>query len=174
MPCCCRLPACLPVEFTKASGTTTPAPTSPPAPTGGTPAPTATVQCNTWPASPAQTLLASTDTPASASLTDGVKLVLGLRFTTAGAGSITALRYFKATGEGNTGHSGRIYSSATGLVLGNSSVTSDSSCTGGKWVTLRLATPVRTTAGTEYTAGRWGRGSRGGRAGAAYCCSRGR
>ncbi|MEO8631585.1 MAG: DUF4082 domain-containing protein, partial [Betaproteobacteria bacterium] len=70
---------------------------------------TATVVVST-PSSGSPQSLFTTQTPAVASASDGVPYELGMKFRTARAGTITAVRYWKAASDTGT-HVGRIWSS---------------------------------------------------------------
>lgn len=82
---------------------------------------------------------------------DGVPLVLGLRFYTAVAGDITAIRFFKAQGEAGSGHVGMIYNWATGQRLASTEREMDDwDCEGPRWVSLPLRSPLRISPDVEY------------------------
>lgn len=84
-------------------------------------------------------------TPATASVNDPDAVELGMAFTPAQDGTVTAVRFYK--GAGNTGtHTGSIWS-ASGDRLGTVTFTGETA-TG--WQTATLATPVAVTAGTTY------------------------
>lgn len=95
-------------------------------------------------------MFGANDRPATADSTDNQRLVLGLRLTTTLAGTISAIRFYKAASEGGSGHTGRIYNSATGAVLASVAF-NDAACNGPKWVVAPLAAPLQTTPGVEYT-----------------------
>lgn len=86
----------------------------------------------------------TTQTPAT-STTDGVDYELGTRFTSTAAGTITAIRFYKAANESGT-HTGRIWS-ASGTQLATV-VFSGESASG--WQQQQLSTPLTITANTEY------------------------
>ena len=76
---------------------------------------------------------------------DGTPLSLGTKFTTSTNGSITALRFYKASG--NTGtHTGQLYT-ASGTLLAQAVFTGE---TASGWQQVSLTTPVQVTAGTVY------------------------
>lgn len=110
----------------------------------GTVTKTATVTVSTSQNTPQS--LFTTQVPDGAT-TDGpgVNYELGTRFTSAVAGQITAIRFYKAANESGT-HTGRIWS-ASGQQLA-SVVFSGESASG--WQQQALATPLAITANTEY------------------------
>jgi hypothetical protein len=59
--------------------------------------------------------LFTTQTPAIASASDGVPYELGMKLRLAQSGNITAIRYWKATGDSGT-HVGRLWSSGGALL----------------------------------------------------------
>lgn len=78
------------------------------------------------------------------------RLVLGLRFRTVTPGYITAVRFYKATSEGGTGHQGRIYDWMSGELLATTiSDMDDFECAPG-WVSIPLRVPFYTAADVEY------------------------
>ncbi|AIY03624.1 hypothetical protein ART_4025 [Arthrobacter sp. PAMC 25486] len=84
------------------------------------------------------------DTPANAGETAPIEL--GVNFTPSVAGAVTAIRFFKGTG--NTGtHTGSIWNAA-GVRLATVQF-SNETVTG--WQTATLATPLQLTANTAYT-----------------------
>jgi Domain of unknown function (DUF4347)/Domain of unknown function (DUF4082) len=91
----------------------------------------------------------STQLPTSPSVTDGVGSAgdyeLGMEFTSAKAGQINAIRYYKSPLEtGN--HTGRIWSS-TGTLLGTVAFTGE---TASGWQQQALTTPINIAANTTY------------------------
>ena len=91
--------------------------------------------CSIWP----------TSVPTGAPDADPGSVELGTRFRATTAGSITALRFYKAAQ--NTGtHVGSLWSS-TGTLLGQVTFSSESAS---GWQTQNLATPVAITANTWY------------------------
>nr|BFF09391.1 hypothetical protein GCM10025699_06940 [Microbacterium flavescens] len=85
-------------------------------------------------------------TPATASAIDSQAVELGLRFTPAVDGFVTAIRFFK--GSANTGtHTGSLWNSA-GERIGSVIFRSESA-TG--WQTAEFAAPVAVVGGTAYT-----------------------
>jgi hypothetical protein len=95
---------------------------------------------------PKQSLFALA-TPATVDAGDTSATVLGVRFTSDVAGSITGIRFYKAST--NTGtHVGALWS-ATGTQLAEGTFSGE---TGSGWQTLTFATPVPVTAGTTYVA----------------------
>lgn len=86
-------------------------------------------------------------TPATAAANDTSAVNLGVQFTSAMAGQITGIRFYK--GAGNTGaHVGSLWS-ATGALLAQATFSGETA-TG--WQRLNFAAPVPITAGTTYTA----------------------
>lgn len=84
-------------------------------------------------------------TPSLAADSDAVPIELGTAFTSTKAGSVTAIKFYKGTG--NTGtHIGNLWSS-TGTKLATVTFSGETA-TG--WQTASLATPVAVTAGTTY------------------------
>src|ERR1019366_9397794 len=87
-------------------------------------------------------------TPATVDSGDGSSVELGVKFTADTSGSITGIRFYKAST--NTGtHVGSLWSS-TGTLL--ASATSSGETASG-WQTATFSTPVSITAGTTYVAG---------------------
>lgn len=94
---------------------------------------------------PASYSLFADKTPGTPSANDSASVELGLQFTPSVAGNVTAIKFYKGTG--NTGtHKGSLWSS-TGTKLGTVTFTGE---TGTGWQTGTLATPVQLTAGTSY------------------------
>ena len=93
--------------------------------------------------------LFTTQTPTQTSASDGAgssgDYELGMRFSSAVAGIITAVRYWKATNETGT-HVGRIWSSS-GQLLASVTFTGESAS---GWQTMDLATPLSVEAGAQY------------------------
>lgn len=78
-------------------------------------------------------------------------LILGVRFTTAVPGRLTAVRFFKAAREGGSGHVGKVYDWASGRLLASTgAAVDDSFCGGPKWVSLPITTPIITAPDTQY------------------------
>jgi Ca2+-binding RTX toxin-like protein/uncharacterized protein YaiE (UPF0345 family) len=98
---------------------------------------------------PKQSVFAATATPAITNQTDGVgangDYEMGLEFTSAKAGQIDAIRYYKAASETGT-HTGNIWSS-TGVLLG-SVVFANETASG--WQEQLLATPITIAANSTY------------------------
>ncbi len=91
----------------------------------------------------------TTQTPDNPNQSDGVGSAgdyeLGMEFTSAKAGKIDAIRYFKSPNETGT-HIGRIWSS-TGTLLGSVNFTSE---TASGWQQQGLTTPINIAANTTY------------------------
>ncbi|MBR8835677.1 MAG: DUF4082 domain-containing protein, partial [Stigonema ocellatum SAG 48.90 = DSM 106950] len=85
-------------------------------------------------------------TPSNPNGTDGVAYELGLKFQSAKAGQITAIRYWKAASETSGSHVGKIWSS-TGSVLASVSFANE---TASGWQQQALATPLNIVANTTY------------------------
>jgi hypothetical protein len=94
---------------------------------------------------PSPQSLFAAQTPANPSATDNASYELGMKFQVAKTGSITAIRYYKSSGDAGT-HVGRIWSS-TGTLL--ASVMFASETTSG-WQQQALAQPLVVQAGATY------------------------
>jgi hypothetical protein len=90
--------------------------------------------------------LFGTETPATATAADTSSVELGVAFTPAVAGTVTAIRFYKGSGNGGT-HTGNLWSAA-GVNLATVTFASE---TASGWQTAQLATPVTLTAGASYT-----------------------
>ena len=89
--------------------------------------------------------LFTAQTPAQPSASDGVAYELGMKFRATQAGTITALRYWKAAND--TGmHTGRLWS-ASGTLLGSVAFTNE---TASGWQQQSLPTAIQTQANTTY------------------------
>lgn len=88
--------------------------------------------------------------PASASFTPGSRSALGMRFKTAVAGDLSAIRFLKGLDENSTSLSAYVIDWATGTTYASVLRADTSSCGGGKWVSLSIKPPLRTVVGTEY------------------------
>jgi hypothetical protein len=89
--------------------------------------------------------LFTTQTPVNPNVTDGVPYELGMKFQVARSGTVTAIRYWKASGDSGT-HVGRIWSS-TGTQL--ASVTFSGETASG-WQQQALGTALQIQPGTTY------------------------
>ena len=89
--------------------------------------------------------LFTAQTPALASLTDGVPYELGMKFKVARSGSIHAIRYWKASGDTGT-HVGRIWSS-TGALLASVTFTGESAS---GWQQQALSNPLSVNPNATY------------------------
>lgn len=87
----------------------------------------------------------TTQTPAG-EFTDGVSYEMGMKFQTAVAGKITAIRYWKAPSEAATGHTGHLWD-ASGNLLATVNFAGE---TASGWQQQALATPVTIQANTTY------------------------
>jgi hypothetical protein len=111
------------------------------------------VICQSWPINGYQTIFNPTDQPEDLDLKVELDspLVIGLRFQTVTEGFITAIRFYKATSEGGTGHVGKIYDWASGELLAKTITdVDDVECTGPGWVSIPLQVPFYTSPDTEY------------------------
>lgn len=86
----------------------------------------------------------ASDAPAG-SANDGTGVELGMTWVPQVNGSVTALRFWKATGDTGT-HTGSLWT-ASGQLLSTGTYTNESA---GGWQTLTLSAPVQVTAGTTY------------------------
>ncbi len=99
------------------------------------------------PASGQLTIFKATDTPALVDSKDASPVELGVKFRADSAGSVTGLRFYKAST--NTGtHVGHIWSSS-GVLLGSATFTGE---TGSGWQQVNFSTPIPVSAGTTYIA----------------------
>jgi Domain of unknown function (DUF4082)/Fibronectin type III domain/Bacterial Ig domain len=86
-------------------------------------------------------------TPSTIDSGDTAGVELGVNFTASTSGSVTGIRFYKATA--NTGtHVGSLWTS-TGTLLGSGTFTNE---TGSGWQTLTFASPVSIIGGTHYVA----------------------
>jgi hypothetical protein len=91
------------------------------------------------------TLFPGSATPATASVNDPAAVELGMRWRPSRNGTVTAIRFYK--GSGNTGtHTGSLWT-AGGTRLATATFTNE---TAGGWQTVTLPTPVAVTANTTY------------------------
>ena len=89
-----------------------------------------------------------TVTPTTVDAGDGRSVELGVKFSSEVAGSVTGIRFYKATT--NTGtHIGSLWSS-TGTLLGSATFTSE---TASGWQQVNFSAPVAISANTTYVAG---------------------
>jgi hypothetical protein len=102
---------------------------------GGLPPPTG-CPCSIW---------AISATPSTPADSDTAAVEVGLRFRADVAGQITAVRFYKGSGNGGT-HVGHLWT-ATGTLLSTATFSGESS-TG--WQTATLPTPIPVTANTTY------------------------
>jgi hypothetical protein len=99
-------------------------------------------------AATATSSLFGTATPAVASeVSDTDAVELGVSFKPSEAGSISAIRFYKAGGNGGT-HTGSVWSSG-GTKLASVTFANE---TASGWQTAKLAKPLEVTAGTSYVA----------------------
>lgn len=96
-------------------------------------------------AQPTQTIFTN-QVPSIANASDDVAYELGMKFQSAQAGQINAIRYWKAASETGT-HIGRIWASTDGSVL--ASVTFSNETASG-WQQQALSTPLNIQANTTY------------------------
>ncbi|MBD2778872.1 DUF4082 domain-containing protein [Iningainema tapete] len=93
---------------------------------------------------PSQTIFGNL-TPSNADVSDGETYQLGLKFQSAQAGQITAIRYWKAVSETGS-HIGKIWT-LTGEVLASVSFSNE---TASGWQQAALSTPLNIQANTTY------------------------
>lgn len=93
------------------------------------------------------TLFSAATVPTTVSTADTGSYEMGVQFSSAVAGSVTGVRFYKGAGNGGT-HTGSLWSS-TGTLLATGTFSGETA-TG--WQTLTFATPVPITAGTTYVA----------------------
>ncbi|WP_193195812.1 N,N-dimethylformamidase beta subunit family domain-containing protein [Nostoc sp. MG11] len=91
------------------------------------------------------TILFTNQAPSIANFTDSVPYELGMKFSSATGGQITAIRFWKAPSETGT-HTGKLWT-ATGTLL--ASVTFSNETASG-WQEQLLATPINIQANTTY------------------------
>lgn len=91
--------------------------------------------------------LFTTQTPVILNQNDGVSYELGMKFQSAVAGQITAIRSYTPTSEPIGSHVGHIWDS-TGNLLATATFTGETA--GGGWQQQSLATPLSIQAGTTY------------------------
>jgi len=85
--------------------------------------------------------------PTSAPSADGEGLELGMKFTASKSGTISAMRFYKATGETGT-HTASLWT-ASGDLLGTVTFTNES---GSGWQEATFSTPITIAAGQTYVA----------------------
>jgi len=95
----------------------------------------------------AQTLFATSDTPAIVTVSDHNAVELGVKFQALTSGTITGIRFYK--GPQNTGTHVADLWTATGTLLATASFTNESAS---GWQQVNFASPVSITAGTTYVA----------------------
>ncbi|AGY56707.1 N,N-dimethylformamidase beta subunit family domain-containing protein [Gloeobacter kilaueensis] len=105
----------------------------------------ATLTVNSAPSGTNQSVF-TTQTPASPNVTDNTSYELGMKFVSAKAGQITAIRYWKASSDTTTTHTGKIWS-ASGTLLASVNFTGE---TASGWQQQTLATPLSIQASTTY------------------------
>jgi methionine-rich copper-binding protein CopC len=94
------------------------------------------------------TLFQDTDQPTTVATSDLSNVAVGVAFTPATNGLITAIRYWKSLGAAG-GNLVTLYG-PTGIALGTATATSETTV---GWQSATFATPVSVTGGTTYTAG---------------------
>jgi hypothetical protein len=114
---------------------------------------TATNGNGTGPASAASPAVTPEDTifdfstPTTVDSGDGSSVILGVHFAASQSGSVTGVRFYKATA--NTGsHVGSLWTSS-GTLLASGTFTTE---TASGWQTLVFSSPISITAGTDYVA----------------------
>jgi hypothetical protein len=99
------------------------------------------------PATPEDTVF-DVSTPSTVDSGDGSSVELGVNFTSSASGTITGIRFYKAST--NTGtHVGSLFTS-TGTLLASGTFSNE---TTSGWQTLTFSSPVSIQAGTDYVAG---------------------
>ncbi len=93
------------------------------------------------------TLMQATQTPVTVDSGDGQAVELGVKFRSDTNGTVTGLRFYKASA--NTGiHVGHLWSS-TGTLLGSATFSGESAS---GWQQVNFATPISVAANTTYVA----------------------
>ena len=96
---------------------------------------------------PQDTILDFTGAPINVDSGDASAITVGMKFTASANGSITGIRFYKAST--NTGsHVGTLWS-ATGQLLGTATFTGE---TASGWQQVYFSSPVQVTSGTTYVA----------------------
>ncbi len=106
-----------------------------------------TVSLNVTAPAATQGLFSTSDTPALTNANDKKQLEVGVKFTSAVAGSISGIEFYRATGDTGTDIVDLWSSTGTLLAKGTFSNTSASG-----WQTVTFSSPVAITAGTTYVA----------------------
>jgi hypothetical protein len=88
----------------------------------------------------------TTQQPNNPNVTDGVSYELGMKFSSAKGGQITAIRYWKAASETGT-HTGKIWAATGGTPLATVTFTNE---TASGWQEQALSTPLNIQANTIY------------------------
>src|SRR5579883_1860254 len=88
----------------------------------------------------------TTQTPSNPNVTDGTSYELGMKFQSAVAGQITAIRYWKASSETGS-HTGKIWASTGGTPLATVTFSNE---TASGWQQQALSTPLNIQANTTY------------------------
>ena len=99
------------------------------------------------PGSAPVSLFSASNTPAQLALNDGSQIEVGVKFQSNVAGQVTALRFFRSTGD--TATDILDLWSATGTKLASATFTNTAAS---GWQTVTLPTPVSITANTTYVA----------------------
>lgn len=106
-----------------------------------------TVNLTVQPGPSGVTLFQSTESPTGTVYRDNSGVELGMKFTASSSGSVTAIRFYKASGDIGT-HTGTIWS-ANGTALGTATFTNESLS---GWQTATFSNPIQITAGQTYIA----------------------
>jgi len=85
--------------------------------------------------------------PTTAGFTDNTPVELGMKFVSSATGTITSIRFYKASGDTGA-HTGSVWSSS-GALLGTVSFSAESLS---GWQTATFSTPIQITAGATYIA----------------------
>lgn len=111
---------------------------------------TTVASCNTWPPTSHQTLFSPAQLPTNRNALSGGLKAVGASFAFTIAGTIQAVRFFRASSEAGTGHRARIYD-ASGTIVATAAGFNDTDCTGAGWVVAPLTRPLRVGPNVNYT-----------------------
>lgn len=107
-------------------------------------APTESVTCGGPISEGTQTVFTPDQAAQAKPETLGAKRSVGMRFTTAAQGNVTAIRFFKPLfSEAGVAHTGFIFDDVTGTRLATTEAFDDVGCGDETWVRVALATPLR-------------------------------
>lgn len=111
---------------------------------------TAVASCNTWPPTSHQTLFTPAQLPINRNALSGGLKAVGASMAFTIAGTVQAIRFFRASSEAGTGHTARIYD-ASGTIVATAAGFNDTDCTGAGWVVAPLTRPLRVSPNVDYT-----------------------